>query len=195
MLNRLGPHAANALTAVRVLLTPVFVVVVYAAETRPMVGAVAVMVFAVVATSDVIDGRLARRWGSASNAGRTFDHLADITFILSALSTYALLGTTPWWVPAAVGGSFAVYVIDSWSRPTARGGLVGSRIGHVAGVSNYVLVGILVCNNSAAIRALSDAFLHLLFALVPAYSALAIITRLSARTAVTPVAEMVPGRE
>lgn len=192
---RLGPHAANALTAGRVLLTPIFVALVGAAPAEPVLGWLAVLVFAIVAASDVIDGRLARRWGSASSGGRTFDHLADIGFILAALWTYTRLELVPWWVPAAIAASFTFYVIDSWSRPTARGSLIGSRVGHIAGVCNYALIGVLVCNDSAAIHALSGTILHCLFSLVPIYSGLAMITRLSARSTPAPVAGLIPNAD
>ena len=195
MMRRIGPHAANALTGTRVLLTPIFVGSICAATTRALCGWVAVLVFAAVAASDVIDGRLARRLGAASSAGRTFDHLADIGFILAALWTYTRLGLVPWWVPAAIAASFTFYAIDSWSRPTARGGLIGSRVGHIGGVCNYVLIGVLVCNDSAAIHALSDATLRLMFCLVPIYSGLAMATRLSARAAPVPPVGMIAGAE
>jgi phosphatidylglycerophosphate synthase len=186
MFQRCAPYAANALTSVRVLLTPVFVGLICAATVRPAFGWLAVTVFAAIATTDVIDGRLARRWGSASNAGRTFDHLADIGFILAALSTYMYLGLVPWWVPASIAASFTFYLIDSWSRPLARGGLIGSRVGHIGGVCNYVLIGVLVCNDSAGIQALPAALLKFLFCLVPLYSGLAMLTRRSARSVPTP---------
>jgi phosphatidylglycerophosphate synthase len=195
MLQRLGPYSANALTAGRVLLTPVFVGLIGAAPGTPAVGWLAVIVFAAVAASDVIDGRLARRWGSASGGGRTFDHLADIGFILAALSTYTLLRLVPWWVPAAIATSFGFYVIDSWSRQLARGSLIGSGVGHVGGVCNYVLIGVLVCNDSAAIHALSEATLHCLFCLVPLYSGLAMATRLSARSVPVPPVGMIADSE
>jgi phosphatidylglycerophosphate synthase len=172
---------ANLVTGLRVVLTPVFVAALCLRE-HSGVGVLAVFLFAVIAASDVLDGRIARRSGSESNAGRTFDHCADICFLMVALSTYAVLGTAPWWVPAAVGGSFGAYVLDSWLRNGEGGtGLVGSRIGHAAGVLNYALVGILVCNNTAGIGLLSPGVLRKLFWLVPIYSALAVIARLAGR--------------
>jgi len=195
MLQRLGPHSANALTAGRVLLTPLFVALIGAAPAAPTRGWPAILVFAAVAASDVIDGRMARRWGSTSSAGRTFDHLADIGFILAALWAYTRLGLVPWWVPAAIATSFAFYVVDSWSRPRARGTLIGSRIGHIGGVSNYVLVGVLVCNNSAGIGLLGPDHLRVLFSLVPLYSAAAVAARLLGRTATSAVgATEIPAR-
>lgn len=182
MLHRFGPHAADLLTALRVVLTPVFVAAVLRADGARVGGVLAVLCFAVIAASDVYDGRLARRWGSASDTGRVFDHLADIGFLLAALSAYALLGIAPWWVPAAVGASFGYYAIDSRRRaPAGVPSLIGSRIGHLGGISNYVLVGILVCNNTAGAHLLSSATLERLCWLVPLYSAAAVAGRLATR--------------
>jgi phosphatidylglycerophosphate synthase len=184
MSRRAGLLAANLLTAVRVLLAPMFVAAVLRSSGTRLLGWMAGAIFVAVAVSDVMDGRLARRWASTSNAGRTFDHLADITFILSALCTYAAQGIAPWWVPAAIAGSFAFYIFDSWSRPTlGPASLIGSRIGHAAGVMNYTLIGVLTFNNSAGIGLLSPAVLAMLFWLVPLYSTAAVVTRLAARCA------------
>jgi phosphatidylglycerophosphate synthase len=176
----LRAHAANALTALRVVLTPVFARLVYVGDT-PRVGALAAAIFAVVAATDVWDGRIARRWDSASTVGRAFDHFADISFILVALGTYASLGLAPWWVPASIAASFLSYVVDSWSRSAVPGGLIGSRIGHAAGVLNYALIGVLVGNDTAGIHLVSDGTLRLLFWLVPVYSGLAVGARLATR--------------
>lgn len=184
MLHRFGAHAANLLTALRVVLTPVFVYLACMSDGAFGRGLLAVACFATIAATDVYDGRMARRWGSVSGAGRTFDHLADIGFILTALWAYVVLGIAPWWVPAAIVGSFAFYVVDSWSRaPGGTPNLIGSRIGHLAGISNYVLVGILVCNNSAGVQLLSAAVLDKLFWLVPMYSAAAVGSRVATRLA------------
>ena len=71
------------------LLTPVFIALVCGARGADAAGVLAVVIFAVIAASDVWDGRVARRWGSESTGGRVFDHFADIGFIVSALSAYA----------------------------------------------------------------------------------------------------------
>jgi len=180
MLRRLTPHAANALTGLRVVLTPMFVAAVLWAERSRFWGIVGVLIFAVVAASDVWDGRVARRWRSSSDAGRSFDHFADIGFLLAALGTYVAVGLVPWWVPGAVAMAFGFYVVDSRLRASVGPTLIGSRIGHVGGVCNYVLVGVLVCNNSAGIRLLPPALLYGLFYLVPLYSAAAMGARLAA---------------
>ncbi len=175
-------QSANLLTGVRVLLTPVFIAAGWRADASALCGVSAAATFVIIAASDVWDGRLARRYGSASPSGRMFDHIADIAFILGALSMYALQAAIPWWVPAAIAASFAFYVIDSWSLSGAGAAtLIGSRIGHLAGICNYALVGVLAFNDTAGIHALPPSLLAKLFWLVPVYSAAAVISRVASR--------------
>jgi CDP-diacylglycerol--glycerol-3-phosphate 3-phosphatidyltransferase len=179
----LAPHAANLMTAARIALTPLFVALAISAPQHRAAGVIAVLVFAAIAASDVWDGRVARRFGRESAAGRIFDHFADIGFLMPGLGVYVWLGLMPWWVPAAVLAAFTFYVVDSQRRRS--GGppsLITSRIGHTGGVANYVLVGVLVCNNSAGIGLLSPTFLYGLYLLVPLYSAAAVAARLLSRS-------------
>ena len=176
---RFPRHAGDVLTSLRIAATPLFVLLVVRAVHSLAAGCFAGVLFGLIAATDFFDGRLARRVGGMSARGRALDHGADIVFVLSALATYSALGIAPWWVPAAIATSFASYAYDSWrasaSRrpPNQRAG----RIGHLGGVLNWVLIGILVYNNSAAIGWLSPNVLFLFFACVPLYSGAAIATR------------------
>jgi phosphatidylglycerophosphate synthase len=119
------------------------------------------------------------------------NHAADIVFILAALGLYVALGVVPWWVPASMAAAFAVYVADSLRRSHARPSLIGSRIGHVGGICNYVLVGVLVGNHTLGLGWLPASALRGLFLLVPIYSAASIATRLvSAPRPATPAARV-----
>jgi len=138
--------------------------------------------YALIAASDFADGRLARRWDSESRTGRMLDHGADIAFLLGALSLYAWLGVAPWWVPAAIGASFSFYVFDSWGRADgAPLRLIGSRVGHAGGVLNWILVGVLVGNETARLALLPGAAIHAFFWLVPLYSGASVLARLYGR--------------
>ena len=173
-------QSANLLTGLRVALTPAFVVTVWSAPIHHGLGLMAGSLFVVIAASDVWDGRMARHYGSESRAGRAFDHAADVIFILSALCTYVVVARVPWWVPAAIGGSFAYYLADSWLRSRAAGArLIGSKVGHLAGICNYALVGVLVFNETAGLEVLPAVVLRGLFWLVPLYSAAAVISRVT----------------
>jgi len=171
-------HAANAITALRIVLTPVFVWCVL----RGSAGGArwpAALVFTLVAISDFVDGRIARRLGAAGAIGQALDHAADITFLLVSLGLYVALGAAPWWVPASIAAAFGVYVADSLRRSGARRHLIGSRIGHLGGICNYVLVGVLVGNVTLDLQWLPPWLMRALFALVPLYSGASIASRWS----------------
>ncbi len=171
-------NAANLLTGSRLLSCPALVVGAGNAPQHRGAVVLAIVAFVVAAASDVWDGRVARRYGQASERGRVFDHLADISFLMVAFTTYVCLGLLPWWVPLSVLAAFGFYVFDSRRRTRAAPSLIGSRIGHLGGICNYVVVGVLVFNHSAGLELLPDWLLLTLFGLVPFYSSASIATRL-----------------
>lgn len=174
-------QAANAVTALRIGLTPLFV---WSVWRTPSGGAwEPAVLFGLIAVSDFVDGRIARRFGAQSDGGRVLDHAADITFILAAFGSYVALGIAPWWVPASIAAAFATYVVDSLLRSGPRPLLIGSRIGHLGGVANWTLIGVLVGNESVGLAWLPAWFLQLLFALVPLYCAASILSRVAPRAA------------
>jgi len=91
------------------------------------------------AVTDFIDGRIARRLGVAHERGGWLDSIADVTFILAALGSYAAARQLPWSIPLLIATSFGQYTCDSlWlHRADAP---VRSRLGHWGGIINYTLV-------------------------------------------------------
>lgn len=110
------------------------------------------LLFAVAAASDYFDGWVARRKGTASSQGQLLDHATDVIFIGSSLVFFAATGRISWWVPLAVSASVAAYTRDLWREvrlaqdPTKARSLVG----HAAGVTNYMLVGLLAADLALA---------------------------------------------
>lgn len=175
---RFPRHLGDVLTLLRIVGTPLFVVLVAHAPRDAALGWAAGALFAVIAASDFFDGRFARRAGGVGPYGRVLDHGADIAFVLAALITYVGLEIAPWWVPASIAASFGTYAYDSWfSSAGHRPASPSNRIGHIGGVLNYVLIGVLVFNNSAAVQLIPRELLWLLFACVPLYSGAAIVQR------------------
>ena len=74
---------------------------------------VAAACFVVAVVTDLLDGALARRLGTASARGRTLDHTADFVFVVAGLLGAAGRGALPVWLPIVVGLAFAQYVVDS----------------------------------------------------------------------------------
>jgi CDP-diacylglycerol--glycerol-3-phosphate 3-phosphatidyltransferase len=84
----------NALTILRLLLIPVFIVIM--ATVADGHSWPAAVVFAAAGVTDQIDGWLARRWHVESQFGRIADPLADRLMIDVAIVALWLHGRLPW---------------------------------------------------------------------------------------------------
>lgn len=85
----------NVLTMVRIVLVPVFVVLLWQDSTATALGALAV--FLVAAATDKLDGTIARRRGIVTNFGKIADPFADKLLTGAAMVVLSLLGVMPWW--------------------------------------------------------------------------------------------------
>jgi CDP-diacylglycerol--glycerol-3-phosphate 3-phosphatidyltransferase len=84
----------NALTIARLVLVPVFVVLLATSDNG--FSWPAAIVFAVAGVTDQIDGFLARRWHVESPFGKIADPLADRLMIDSAVILLLVAGRLPW---------------------------------------------------------------------------------------------------
>jgi phosphatidylglycerophosphate synthase len=99
------------------------------------------------AASDFFDGRTARRIGCANLFGQWLDCIADVVFVLTALTCESRGGAIPLYIPILIAVSFSQYAIDSI---LIRGSSVPlkSGLGHWGGIMNYVLVIVLALGPS-----------------------------------------------
>lgn len=128
--------AANLLSASRFVLAGLWLAAYATGNRRPaLMGPIALA----AAASDFADGRLARHAGSSDRFGRWLDAIADIAFILTALSCETHARSIPAYVPILISLSFTQYALDSVLilGSTAP---VPSHLGHWAGALNYILV-------------------------------------------------------
>jgi CDP-diacylglycerol--glycerol-3-phosphate 3-phosphatidyltransferase len=93
-------NIANALTVVRLVLVPVFIVMVLRGNDMGML--VATAVFTVAALTDKLDGYLARRLNLITNFGKLADPIADKALTMSALVLLSCLGQLWWWVTIVI---------------------------------------------------------------------------------------------
>ncbi len=97
----------------------------------------------VAALSDYVDGPLARRQGAVTLHGAVLDNVADITFVMMGLTSAVALGLVPWVLPVSIGLSAGMYAAASARGAAASGrALARSRLGHWAGVANYLCLGV-----------------------------------------------------
>jgi cardiolipin synthase len=89
----------NALSLVRILLIPVFVLLLADEDSR--LGGFLLM--GVVLATDWVDGVIARRTGQVTELGKLLDPFADRLAMVSALVTLVVLGLFPLWAALVVG--------------------------------------------------------------------------------------------
>ncbi len=88
-------NTANKLTMLRVILIPVFLLVLYLDFNGS--NYVAAIVFAVASLTDFVDGQIARRRGMVTDFGKFMDPLADKVLVIAALLWFAERGLMPAW--------------------------------------------------------------------------------------------------
>lgn len=91
---------ANKLTIARVVLIPVFLIVLY--WDFPGSRYVALGVFILASLTDLLDGYIARHYHQVSDFGKFMDPLADKCLVMAALCWFVEEGTMVGWVLAVV---------------------------------------------------------------------------------------------
>ncbi|MCP3983370.1 MAG: CDP-alcohol phosphatidyltransferase family protein [bacterium] len=126
---------ANVLTVLRLAAAPPLVLAICQGQT----GLAHALFWMAVAT-DLLDGRVARRYGEASPMGGIFDHATDAIFVSAGLLAVAWRGEVSIWLPALVVAAFVQYAADS--RALAGRPLRASLLGRWNGIAYFVLLGI-----------------------------------------------------
>lgn len=91
----------NALTMLRLVLIPVFVVVFFNTP-RDQDKIAALVIFAVASITDMFDGMLARKLNQITDFGKLFDPLADKLMVVTSMVCQAIIGVFPWAAIAVV---------------------------------------------------------------------------------------------
>ena len=96
-------NLANIITVFRMLLAPVFVVLLLLdAGGDGYLRYVAAGLFIFASATDGLDGFLARRRNLVTDAGKLLDPIADKVLTGGALVALSILGELPWWVTAVI---------------------------------------------------------------------------------------------
>lgn len=93
-------NIANRVTMLRILLVPVFLYFVL--ENIPYGTYIAAGIFIVAASTDGLDGYLARKRKEVTNLGKLLDPLADKLLITAALVSLVESGILPAWVAIVI---------------------------------------------------------------------------------------------
>jgi CDP-diacylglycerol--glycerol-3-phosphate 3-phosphatidyltransferase len=122
-------NIANYLTVLRLLLVPVFLVLLLAEDGQHAGWRwAAAVVFLLAAWTDRIDGQLARSRGLITSFGKMADPIADKALTGGAFVALSVLGELDWWITLLVLGRelgitlLRFFVIRHGVMPASRGG-------------------------------------------------------------------------
>ncbi|SCL30699.1 CDP-diacylglycerol--glycerol-3-phosphate 3-phosphatidyltransferase [Micromonospora nigra] len=109
-------NAANALTALRLVLVPVFAAaVVVSGMSHAGWQIVACLIFAVASATDLVDGWIARRFALVTAVGKVADPIADKALTGAALLLLSWYDRLPWWVTVVIlARELGITVLRFW---------------------------------------------------------------------------------
>lgn len=93
-------NTANKLTMLRVILIPVFVVVLYL--DFPFHTLVGLAIFIIASVTDLLDGQIARKYNMITDFGKFLDPIADKLLVTAAMLVFVDWGWMPAWVVIVV---------------------------------------------------------------------------------------------
>ena len=132
----------NVLTMVRLVLVPIFIILVLNGSVGAMWAAL--VVFVVAAFTDLYDGKIARERGIVTDWGKIWDPIADKALTLGAFVVLSIAGLVPWWFTVVVAAR-ELGIIWMRSRLLKRGIVVAANSGGKAKtVSQMFLIVFLV---------------------------------------------------
>jgi CDP-diacylglycerol---glycerol-3-phosphate 3-phosphatidyltransferase len=152
-------NVANALTLFRLLLVPVFVVVLFHGDGHLTGWRIAAWaVFAVASITDRLDGEIARRRNLVTEFGKLADPIADKALVGAALVGLSVLGELPWWVTVLIlVREVGVTMLRFWV--IRHGVLAASRGCKVKTLLQGVAIGLFVLPLSGWLHALAWAIM------------------------------------
>lgn len=132
----------NKLTIGRVLAIPVFIVV-FLMEYR----IAAAVIFIVAAFTDMLDGKIARKYNLVTNFGKLMDPLADKLLVMSALICLAQVGDVAGWMVIVILGR--EFIITGMRQVAAAQGIViaAGMTGKIKTVTQMIAIPLLILDN------------------------------------------------
>ena len=86
----------NKLSLLRICMIPFFVV--FALIEEPWAQLVALAIFVIASLTDMLDGKIARKYNLVTNFGKFIDPIADKLLVMSALIVLVEQGRMPGWI-------------------------------------------------------------------------------------------------
>ena len=139
----------NKLTIVRVLLIPFFVVLLllgHAHNDDMTLRIIADVIFIIASLTDMLDGKIARKYNLVTNFGKFMDPLADKLLVCSAMICFIQTKQlAAWYVIIIIAREF---IISGFRLIAAENGLViaANIFGKIKTTTQMIMIVILVAN-------------------------------------------------
>lgn len=135
----------NKLTILRTVLIPFFLVAMLW-DVIPYGNWIALVIFAIASLTDMLDGKIARKYNLVTNFGKFMDPLADKLLVSSALIAFVSLGRIPCWIVIAIIAR--EFIISGFRLVAADNGIViaAGIWGKVKTAEQMILICILLAD-------------------------------------------------
>lgn len=127
----------NLLTILRIFLVPVYLLVFFSTlENRFILAGI---IFIIAGISDVLDGKIARKYDLITKLGIVLDPIADKMMTFAVLISYTIEGIIPSWILIAIGVKEVVQIGGGGILYLYKGKQVvpSNKYGKIATVSFY----------------------------------------------------------
>lgn len=142
----------NKLTMFRIVLIPVFIIVLMTGLiSEPVNRYIATVIFCGASFTDYLDGHIARKYNLVTNFGKFMDPLADKLLVSSALICMIEMGILPAWIVIIIISR--EFIITGFRLIAAEGGLViaASWWGKIKTVTQMIMIILLLLGVSGII--------------------------------------------
>ncbi len=138
----MGMNLPNKLTIGRVLAIPVFIIV-FIMDYRYA----AAVIFILAAFTDMLDGKIARKYNLVTNFGKLMDPLADKLLVMSALVCLVQAGDVAGWMVIVILGR--EFIITGMRQVAAAQGTViaAGTTGKIKTVTQMIAIPLLILEN------------------------------------------------
>lgn len=132
----------NKLTMGRILAIPVFIVVFLMGH-----NVIATILFILAALTDMLDGKIARKYNLVTNFGKLMDPLADKLLTMAAFICLVEVGYIPGWVVIVILGR--EFIITGMRQVAAAQGIViaAGMTGKIKTVTQMIAIPLLLLKN------------------------------------------------
>ena len=155
----------NKLTILRVIMIPFFLVALLV-DGIPAGKWVALAIFIIASFTDMLDGKIARKYNLITNFGKFMDPLADKLLVSAALIALIPLGKIPAWIVIVIISR--EFIIRGFRLIASDNGIViaASYWGKIKTVTQMVMIVLLIADfSNSIIDVLETVFIYLALAL------------------------------